>query len=116
MPPLRGWEDILGVLVSPRLRRGLHDCARYAGFSVRISGTRQKVGGMPSPRGKGRGKRVTGIYEAVQVRHNCQRSELGRPPGSLTLRTRAEPAQVIERVDTGGMAIVPIDLHGVSSY
>jgi len=33
MSPLRGWEDIRKGLVSPRLRRGLYDDARYAGFS-----------------------------------------------------------------------------------
>ena len=34
MWPLRGWGKILGGVVSPRLRRGLQDRARYAGSPV----------------------------------------------------------------------------------
>ena len=51
MSPLRGWGRILGVLVSPRLRRGLHDRARYAGFSARTPGVQPKIGSTLNPYG-----------------------------------------------------------------
>ena len=53
MSPLRGWGDLLGVLVSRRLRRGLVDRTRYAGFSVRTPGVRPSVGDMLSAGGEG---------------------------------------------------------------
>ena len=42
-----------GMLVFPRLRRGLHDRARYAGFWVRTPGAQPKVGDMVSPKEEG---------------------------------------------------------------
>jgi hypothetical protein len=43
-------------------------------------------------------------------------SKLGSLPRSRALRARAETAQIIERVNAGGMTVVPIDLHSISSY
>ena len=52
MSPLRGWGDIVGVLVFPRLRRGLHDRARSAGFSERIPGAQPNIRDLLSPKGE----------------------------------------------------------------
>jgi len=49
-----GWGNIFrGALGSPRLHRGLHDRARYAGFSVCTPGVEPKMWDMLSPRRRG---------------------------------------------------------------
>jgi len=53
MSPLRGSVEMLGALVSPRLHRGLHDHARYAGFSMVTPGVQPKIWDMHSPWGEG---------------------------------------------------------------
>ena len=49
MSPLRGSGDMSGVLVSPRLHRGLQDDARYAGFLRGTPGVQRKIWDMLSP-------------------------------------------------------------------
>jgi len=46
------WETYWGALGPPRLHRGLHDRARYAGFSVCTPGVQPGIGDMLSPVGE----------------------------------------------------------------
>ena len=53
MSPLRGSGDKWGLLVSPRLHRGLQDHARYAGFSMGTPVSSRRYGTCSTPQETG---------------------------------------------------------------
>ena len=49
MSPLAGLKNLRWVLPLPRLRRGLNDCARFAGFQATTDFRLTPMGLTPSP-------------------------------------------------------------------